>query len=81
MLKLEIRTKLTPEKATERLKSFFGKGGLGLEITDDAPQCLYFEGGGGFVRATVCPEEKDTRIDIETQEWEYQVKKFSSSLS
>lgn len=80
MLKLEIHTKLSPQEAIERMKTFFGKGGLGLEMTDEASQCLNFEGGGGFVTATVCPEEKATRIDVETQEWEYQVKKFSSSL-
>jgi hypothetical protein len=80
MLKLEVQTKLSHQEAIERLKSFFGKGGLGLEIKDEASQCLTFEGGGGFVTATVCPGEGNTRIDLETQEWEYQVKKFSSSL-
>lgn len=80
MLKLEIHTKLSHQEVIERLKSFFGKGGLGLEIMEEASQCLNFEGGGGFVTATVCPEEGNTKIDLETQEWEYQVKKFSSSL-
>ena len=80
MIKLEGKTKLSPKEAVERLKSFFGKGGLGLEITDETPECLYFEGGGGYVNATVCTEKEETRVNLVTQEWEYQVKKFISEL-
>jgi len=80
MLNLEVKTKLSQEEITQRLKKFFGKGGMGLEITDETPQCLRFEGGGGHVTATLCPEEEKTRITLVTQEWDYQVKKFVSSL-
>jgi hypothetical protein len=80
MLNLECKTKLSQEEALERVRRFFGKGGLGLELADEAPQCLSFVGGGGYVNATVCPEEAQTRIDLVTQEWDYQVKKFASSL-
>jgi hypothetical protein len=80
MLKLEVQTKLSQEKTVEALKNYFGKGGLGLDITEETPQCLTFEGGGGYVTATVCPEANKTRIDFQTQEWDYQIKKFSSTL-
>jgi hypothetical protein len=80
MLNLEVRTKLKPEEVIEKLKNFFGKGGLGLDITDETPQCLTFEGGGGHISATLCPEEGKTRINLVTQEWDHQVKKFSSGL-
>jgi hypothetical protein len=33
MINLEAKTKLTPEEVVNRLKKFFGKGGLGLELT------------------------------------------------
>jgi len=80
MLNLEVRTKLTGEKIIEELKKFFGKGGLGLDLTEEGPQCLTFEGGGGHVTATFCPEEERTRVNLVTQEWDYQVKQFVSSL-
>ncbi len=80
MLNLEVKTRLAQDEVIQRLKNFFGKGGLGLEITEEAPQCLTFEGGGGHVTATLCPEEGKTRIDLITQEWENQVKKFASTL-
>jgi hypothetical protein len=80
MLNLDVKTKLSHEEVMKRIKKFFGKGGLGLDVTEEAPQCLTFEGGGGHVTATLCPEEGKTRINLVTQEWENQVKKFASSL-
>ena len=80
MLNLEVKTKLKQEEVIERLKKFFGKGGLGLNLTEEGPQCLSFEGGGGHVTATVCSEENRTRINLVTQEWDYQAKQFASSL-
>jgi hypothetical protein len=80
MLNLEVKTKLSLEKTMSQLKKFFGKGGLGLDVTEETPQCLTFEGGGGHVTATLCEEEKKTRIILVTQEWENQVKKFVSDL-
>jgi hypothetical protein len=81
MTNLDVRTKLKQEEILRLLKTFFGKDGLGLEIAEEAPQCLTFEGGGGYVTATLCSEEDRTRINLVTQEWDYQVKKFASSLS
>lgn len=80
MLNFEVKTKLSQEEVTQRLKKFFGKGGLGLDITEETPQCLTFEGGGGHVTAILCPEESKMRINLETREWENQVKKFASGL-
>jgi hypothetical protein len=80
MINLDVKTKLKQEKVIDRLKKFFGKGGVGLEITEEAPQCLTFEGGGGYVTATLCSEEDKIRINLVTQEWDSQVKKFASSL-
>jgi len=51
-----------------------------LDVTEESPQCLTFEGGGGHVTATLCPEEGKTRMTLVTQEWDYQVKKFASGL-
>lgn len=80
MLNMQTRTKLPFEEVVGRLKRFFGRGGLGLQISEENPQCLSFEGGGGYVTATICAEDGKTRIDFVTQEWEHQVKEFASSL-
>ena len=80
MIKLEAKTKLLPEEVVTRLKHFFGKGGLGLEMSEETGECLNFEGGGGYVNATICSEKGETRLNLLTQEWDYQVKKFLSEL-
>lgn len=80
MINLEVKTKLSPEQVTERLKRFFGKGGLGLDAADESAGCLHFTGAGGYVRATLCQEEGKTRVDLVSQEWDYQVKQFASEL-
>jgi len=80
MLNLEVKTKLSQEETIQQLKKYFGKGGLGLEVTEETPQCINFEGGGGHVIATICQEGDKTRIDLVTQEWDYHVKKFVSNL-
>ena len=80
MTNLEVKTRLGQEEVVERLKKYFGKGGLGLEICGEMPRCLSFEGGGGYVTATICPEEGKTVINLVTQEWDYQVKEFVSGL-
>ncbi len=80
MLNLERKTKLPQEDIIKRAKRFFGEGGLGLKLAEETPQCLTFEGGGGFVTVTLCSEEEQTRVDLVTQEWDFQVKQFASDF-
>ena len=76
MLNLECKTALAPEEVLEELKRSFGKGGLGLEVKEENPTCITFEGGGGYITATLCEEKGKTRVDLATQEWDYQVQLF-----
>lgn len=80
MINLERKTKLTPEEAVKRLKGYFGKDGLGLDLTEGNDSCLSFSGGGGYVKATICLEGGKTLINLVAQEWEYQAKEFLSEL-
>lgn len=80
MLNLKCKTKLSQEDVIKQTKRFFGEGGLGLKLTEETPQCLTFEGGGGFVTVTVCPDKGQTQVALATQEWDYQVKRFASDL-
>jgi hypothetical protein len=81
MINFEIETKLSAEEAMKRVKSFFGKGGLGLDIVEEQEACLKFSGGGGYVSATICEAGNKNKIELLSQEWEHQVKKFASDLS
>ncbi len=80
MTNLEIKTKLSLEDATRKVKQFFGKEGQGLELSEETPGCLCFQGGGGYVTAHVTAEGGQTTINLLTQEWDYQVKDFASRL-
>lgn len=81
MLKLEVKTKLSPEEVMDRVKLSFGARGLGLDCKEENPQCLTFEGGGGYVNATACKEQGEIKVHLVTQEWDYHVKEFASKLS
>ncbi len=80
MINIDANSRLKPEELMARLKGYFGKGGQGLEVTEENPSCITFSGGGGYITATVCEEEGKTRVNLVTQEWEYQVKEFLSQL-
>lgn len=75
-----VETKLNAEEAIQAAKDYFGEGGVGLEGEDQGPCCAYFEGGGGFVRVTVNETGDKTDVDIETREWDRQVKQFMAKI-
>jgi hypothetical protein len=70
-----IDTKLSTTEILNRAERYFGEGGLGLEVTSHDECCISLAGGGGHVTVTVTEGDK-TSIDVETREWDYQVKKF-----
>ena len=80
MIRFEHRTKLRPEQVLQQLKRSFGKGGLGLDLKEETPTCVTFEGGGGYVTASLCEDKGETRVDIISREWDYHVKQFISNL-
>jgi len=80
MTAYSVETKQSPEKSIEKAVAYFGEGGLGLRVEEQGPCCAYFEGGGGFVRVTVSEEEKRTTVNLETREWDYQVKQFMQKI-
>lgn len=80
MLNLNVRTKLKPEEVVRKALKFFGPGGYALKPTTQSDTSIYFEGGGGEIRVNACADEKGTSVDLETREWEYQVKEFAGSI-
>jgi len=80
MLNLEVRTALSEDELSERLRTCFGKGGLELEVNLNCPGRLTFEGDGGYVAANFCSEGNGTRLKIVTNGWAVQVKRFVTEL-
>lgn len=76
MARYSFETKQSPEQAIQKAISYFGEGGLGLEITEQNACCVSFEGGGGHVIVTASAGDKKTTIELETREWDHQVKQF-----
>jgi hypothetical protein len=70
-----LETKLSTTEVLNRAERYFGEGGLGLEVTSRDECCISLAGGGGHVTVTLTEGDK-TSIDVETREWDYQVKKF-----
>jgi hypothetical protein len=73
-------SKLSPDKVLEKAREFFGPGGLGLEVKEEGEGCATFEGGGGHVFVSACEKGKGSEVDLETREWDYQVKQFMGKI-
>jgi hypothetical protein len=74
-----VNSKLSSKDAIEKAVDFFGEKGLGLEITDRSDCCVNFIGGGGHVDIVTC-EGDQTEIELDTREWETQVKEFMREI-
>ena len=81
MLKIATKTKLSPEDAIKRAVEFFGPNGYRLEVKVQLPDYASFEGGGGGIQVVAHVEGKETSVDIESREWDYQVKEFIGKIS
>ena len=80
MIRMTKQTRLNPEDIIARAVEFFGEKGEQLDERDRSRCCIYFEGGGGYVAISIVEESKKRTLDIETREYEYQVKRFLKTL-
>lgn len=72
---------IEPNEVLRRAESFFGPGGLELELIERTECCLTFEGGGGHVTVSAARcKPNSTQVDLETREWDYHVKRFMENL-
>ena len=81
MLRLEVQTKLSSEKAIEQAVAFFGPDGYGLEVKENYKNHAYFEGGGGSVTVTTSVKGDKTSVDIVSKEWDFQVQEFVEKIT
>lgn len=75
-----MKTKMSPSEVVEQAVTYFGPEGLGLDVTSQEACCARFEGGGGYVLVTAEEAEDHTEVDLETREWDFQVKQFMSQV-
>ena len=80
MIHITKETTLPVDDVLERASNFFGSQGLGLEEKDRNSCCIAFDGGGGYVSITVAEAAGKRDVDVESREWEYQVKEFLGTL-
>ena len=80
MLKIATKTKLSPEEAIKRAVKFFGSGGYGLNVVEQSTDCASFKRGGGGGQVTACVEGKQTSVELESREWDFQVKEFIGKI-
>jgi hypothetical protein len=78
MLRIETKTKLTPEDVINRAVKFFQ--GHQLKVLDQSPCSASFEGGGGGVNVTANNTNGVTVVEFVSTEWDIQVKDFIESL-
>jgi hypothetical protein len=78
MLRITRQTRLKPADIIDRASDYFG--GEALEEKERNPCCISFEGAGGYVAVTVVDEDNHRMVDVETREFEYQVKRFLERL-
>jgi hypothetical protein len=80
MLQISKKSQLNSDKILAKASRYFGKGGEGLDETESSPCCISFSGAGGFVTVTVYEKAIEREVDVETREFEYQVKQFLGSI-
>lgn len=76
MLRISKSTRCSPAEILSQAERFFGKGGEGLVQTGRNDCCISFEGTGGHVAVTLSEEGQERTVEIETREFEYQVRRF-----
>ncbi|MBW2057737.1 MAG: hypothetical protein JRH07_18570 [Deltaproteobacteria bacterium] len=74
-------TGLAPEEVLRQAAEFFGPDGLGLKVVEQNDCCVSFEGGGGHVMVSAASSESGrTDVELETREWDFQVRSFMERL-
>ena len=80
MIRITKQTRLKSPDIILRASDFFGQNGEGLEEKERNPCCVSFEGAGGYVAVSVVDGDKHRTVDVETREFEYQVKRFLEKI-
>ncbi len=74
----EKKTKLECKKVFDKADEFFNQD-WGLESSKDE-ECANYTGGGGHIKISCCQDENKRTVNIETREWDRQVKDFLKKI-
>lgn len=74
------KTGLKPLMVLKQAVQFFGPGGLGLEVQSQSLTSAHFAGGGGHVSVQVRKSDKGSEVELDTREWDYQVRQFTGRI-
>lgn len=82
LLRMGKETSETPQEVLNKAIAYFGENGVGLKLVEQSPNTVQFTGGGGHVQVMVSPtaDGHKTEIDIQTRDWEYDVKRFLQKI-
>jgi hypothetical protein len=80
MIRISKTSRISADQIIDRAARFFGKDGEGLEEMERGACCIYLTGAGGHVMVQVSEQDDQRTVDVESQEFDYQAKKFLNSL-
>ena len=80
MLHISKESNQSSGKVLQAAITFFGPRGVGLDLQSQSTGSLQFVGGGGNVLIQVAPTDFGSEVDIQTQEFEYQVEQFMQEV-
>lgn len=80
MLRIENKTKLSQAEVIKKAIEYFNQG-YGLEVKSQSDSEIDFEGGGGGVSIATRVEDNKTVVEALSQEWDFQVREFLTSIS
>ena len=80
MIRIAKTSRLTTGEIIHRACTFFGEGGEGLKQTSRHDCCVSFAGGAAHVTVSVAGENTHRTVEVESQEFEYQARRFLESV-
>ena len=80
MINLGAESKRAPAAVIREAVTFFGEGGLGLEIKEQSKDAVQFVGGGGLVLVSATAKERGSEVRVVSQEWDHQAQQFLTRL-
>lgn len=82
MLRMEVKTKQSPDEVRRSAIQFFGPEGECLKIADqrDNPPAIRFEGSGGMVEVVVIEDRDGSSVELASQEWDIQLQDFAEKI-
>lgn len=80
MLSITTQTSKNPSEVLDMAVTYFGPEGLGLEHIFRDAGYVRFKGGGGYIQIAAYKKGEHTKVDIESREWDRDVKKFLEEI-